>query len=68
MRLLDDVRLIEGEILAPPIASTFEHRQYLRVLKHKASKFMNSMILEKLKFIDHGTMIGAHHWQKSREK
>ena len=26
MRLLDDVRLIESEILAPPIVSTFEHR------------------------------------------
>ena len=25
MRLLDDVRLIESEILAPPTAGTFEH-------------------------------------------
>ena len=25
MRLLDDVRLIESEILAPPTANTFEH-------------------------------------------
>ena len=25
MRLLDDVRLIESEVLAPPTASTFEH-------------------------------------------
>ena len=25
MRLLDDVRLIESEILAPPIVSTIEH-------------------------------------------
>ena len=25
MRLLDDVRLIESEVLAPPNASTFEH-------------------------------------------
>ena len=25
MRLLDDVRLIESEVLAPPTASTFDH-------------------------------------------
>ena len=33
MRLLDDVRLIESDILAPPTASTFD-----RALNYKASK------------------------------
>ena len=31
MRLLDDVRLIESEVLAPPTASTFEHSTVLSI-------------------------------------
>ena len=45
MRLLDDVRLIEGENLAPPIASTFGERSIGRAL---GQQVMNSAILEKL--------------------
>ena len=65
MRLLDDVRLIEGEILAPPIVSTFGERSIDRA---HGQQVMNSAILEKLQFISHGTMIGGHRWQKIRGK
>ena len=45
MRLLDDVRLIESEILAPPIVNTFGERSIDRAHDHQV---MNSAILEKL--------------------
>ena len=45
MRLLDDVRLIESEILALPIVSTFGERSIDRA---HGRKVMNSAILEKL--------------------
>ena len=44
MRLLDDVRLIESEILAPPIVSTFE----CLIDRAHGQQIMNSAILEKL--------------------
>ena len=44
MRLLDDVRLIESEILAPPIVSTFGERSIDRA---HGQQVMNSAILEK---------------------
>ena len=45
MRLLDDVRLIESEILAPPFVSTFGERSIDRAYDQQV---MNSAILEKL--------------------
>ena len=36
MRLLDDVRLIESEVLAPPIASTFE-RSMIKLASYEHS-------------------------------
>ena len=45
MRLLDDVRLIESEILAPPIVSTFGERSIDRAYDQQV---LNSEILEKL--------------------
>ena len=36
MRLLDDVRLIESEVLAPPTASTFE-RSVIKLASYKHS-------------------------------
>ena len=45
MRLLDDVRLIESEFLAPPIVSTFGKRSIDRAHDQQV---MNSAILEKL--------------------
>ena len=36
MRLLDDVRLIESEVLAPPTASTFE-RSIIRLASYEHS-------------------------------
>ena len=67
MRLLDDVRLIESEVLAPPIVSTFG--QHLIDRAHDL-QVMNSAILEKfyMYFISHGTMIGGHRWQKIHGK
>ena len=44
MRLLDDVHLIESEILAPPIVSTFERS----IDQAQGQHVMNSAILEKL--------------------
>ena len=44
MCLLDDVRLIESEILAPPIVSAFEHL----IDQVHGQQVMNSAILEKL--------------------
>ena len=44
MRLLDDVRLIESEILALPIVSTFEHS----IDRAHGQQVLNSAILEKL--------------------
>ena len=58
MRLLDDVRLIESEILAPPTASTFER---------SITKVMNTAILGISSVIVHGNMIGSHHWKKTVE-
>ena len=45
MCLLDVVRLIESEILAPPIVSTFGERSIDRA---HGQQVMNSAILEKL--------------------
>ena len=45
MRLLDDVRLIESEILAPPIVSMFGEHSIDRAHDHQVT---NSAILEKL--------------------
>ena len=42
MRLLDDVRLIESEILAPLIVSTFERS----IDRARGQQVMNSAILE----------------------
>ena len=44
MCLLDDVCLIESEILAPPIVSTFERS----IDRAHGQQVMNSAILEKL--------------------
>ena len=44
MRLLDDVRLIESEILAPPIVSTFEQS----IDRAHGQQVMNLAIVEKL--------------------
>ena len=75
MHLLDDVRLVESDILAPSIVSTFWCGEHLSMgapsLRDFSStwpvsyELSDSGILEKLKFIGHGTMIGSHHWQIS---
>ena len=44
MHLLDDVHLIESEILAPPIVSTFEHS----IDQAHGQQVMNWEILDKL--------------------
>ena len=62
MRLLDDVRLIESEVLAPPTASTFE-RSIIKV-----ASLMNTAILGLSSVIVHGSMIGSHRWKKTVEK
>ena len=53
MRLLDDVRLIESEVLAPPTASTFK-----RSITKLASYGISSVIV-------HSSMIGSHRWKKT---
>ena len=64
MCLLDDVRLIDSEILPPPIVNTFERS----IDRAHGQQVMNSVILEKISFISHGTMIVGHRWQKIRGK
>ena len=44
MRLLDELRLTESEILAPPIVGTLEHL----IDRVHGQQFMSSAILEKL--------------------
>ena len=63
MCLLDDVRLIESEVLAPPTASTFE-----RSITKLASYIMNTAILGLSSAIVRGSMIGSHCWKKTVEK
>ena len=58
MRLLDDVRLTESEVLAPPTASTFE-----RLITKQAS-YEHSDSWTKL----YNSMIGSHRWKKTVEK
>ena len=61
MRLLDDVHLIESEVLAPPIASTFE-RSITKLASYEHSDLgLSSMIV-------HGSMIGSHCWKKTVEQ
>ena len=45
MRLLDDVRLIESEVLAPPIVST---PKFGSIDRAHGQQVMNSAIIEKL--------------------
>ena len=59
MRLLDNVRLIESDVLAPPTASTFER---------SIIKLASSAILGLSSVIVHGSMIGSHRWKKTEEK
>ena len=61
MRLLDNVRLIESEILAPPTASTFE-RSITKL------QVMNTAILGISSVLIHDGMIGSHHSKKTVEK
>ena len=42
MRLLDDVRLIESEVLAPPTASTFE-RSIIKLAGYKHNDSWNKL-------------------------
>ena len=42
MRLLDDVRLIESEVLAPPTASTFE-RSVTKLASYEHSDSWNKL-------------------------
>ena len=56
MRLLDDVRLIEREVLAPPTASTFER---------SITKLASYEILGISSVIVCRSMIGSHHWKKT---
>ena len=69
--LLDDLRLIGSEILAPPIAVTFEHSSTIKPkgLGDKAisQQATNSAILENSTAIVHGSMIGSYRWQKTVE-
>ena len=64
MRLLDDMRFIESEILAPPIVSTIERL----IDRAHGQQVINWAILENLELISHGTMIGGHRWQKIHAK
>ena len=56
MRLLDDVRLIESEVLAPPTASTFER---------SITKLASYEMLGISYVIVHRSMIGSHRWKKT---
>ena len=60
MCLLDDVRLIESEVLAPPTASTFV-RSVTKLASYEHSDSWKSSV------IVHGSMIGSHHWKKTVE-
>ena len=58
MCLLDDVRLIESKVLAPPTASMFE-----RSITKLAS--YNTAVLGISSKIVHGSMIGSHRWKEN---
>ena len=60
MHLLDAVRLLESESLAPPTASTFEHS----VIKLASYEYSDSGISA---VIVHWSMIGSHRWKKTVE-
>ena len=49
MRLLDDVRLIESEVLAPPTASTFE-RSITKLANYEHSDSWNKLCSSSWKY------------------
>ena len=59
MHPLDDVRLIESEILTPPIISAGAQDQQTNELSHSQEALVC--------IIGHETMIGSHHWQRRHE-
>ena len=59
MRLLDDVRLIESEVLALPTASTFERS----ITKLASDEYSDSYRVSS--GIVHRSMIGTHCWKKT---
>ena len=61
MHLLDYVRLIESDVLAPPTASTFERSMIKLVASYEHSDSWNKLIV-------HKSMIGSHRWKKTVEK
>ena len=58
MRLLDDVRLLGSEILAPPTISMFEHSST------KPARYELCSFWQQLSYSPWKCMIGSHRWQK----
>ena len=61
MLLLDDMRLIESEVLAPPTARTLACSITKLAIMNTAILGINSVIV-------HGSMIGSHRWKNTVEK